>query len=164
MAEVVTGVWGPAMDVILSLAPIGVLLLVTLIPHPLPTTTSLPLSAFICWLIRIAYFAAEPNAVTAQAFSGALAAVTPVTIVAGAIFLFESMDSSGCILWMRFQMQRLTAGHAVRARARDPMLSAASTPRSGRTARQSRRRVSREHASDAAPPCLPTISRSPRSC
>jgi lactate permease len=111
--EVTTGPWGPFMDVVMSLAPIAFLLVVTLIPRPLPTTTSLPLSALICWLIRIAYFSASPNAVTAQAFSGALAAVTPVTIVAGAIFLFESMDSASCILWMRFQMQRLTAGHAV---------------------------------------------------
>ena len=107
------GPWGPAMDVILCLLPIIFLLVATLKPRPLPTTTSLPLSALCMWAVRLAYLDASALEVTAQALAGVLNALTPLSIVAGAIFLFESMESTNCVFWMRERMRALTAGHHV---------------------------------------------------
>jgi hypothetical protein len=115
------GPWGGFMDVVLCLFPIIFLVYATLKKNPLPTTKSLPLAAAMIWVIRIAYLNADPAEVTSQAISGALSAVTPITIVGGAIFLFDSMESAHCIMWMRFQMEALTDGH-----------HGASPPRSGR--------------------------------
>merc|ERR1719330_29004 len=54
------GPWGSAMDVILCLLPIVFLLVVTLMPHPLPTKLSLPLSAIIMLLVRLMYLGSDP--------------------------------------------------------------------------------------------------------
>lgn len=107
------GPWGPAMDVLLCLLPIIFLLVATLKPRPLPTTASLPLSAACMWVVRLAYLEADALEVTAQALAGVLDALTPLSIVAGSIFLFESMESTNCVFWMRERMRELTSGHHV---------------------------------------------------
>lgn len=107
------GPWGGFMDVVICLLPILVLLFTTLKPRPMPTTRSLPLCALLLYALRLAYFGADPAEVTAQALAGTLSALTPISIVAGAIFLFECMQSANITLWLRVQMSALTAGHAV---------------------------------------------------
>lgn len=86
----VHGPWGSVMDVLLSLLPLVFLVLVTLIKWiQLPTKVSLPIAAIIMWLIRIVYFASPPNYVNALVVSGLLEALTPLSIIFGAILLFQ---------------------------------------------------------------------------
>lgn len=107
------GPWGPAMDVILSLFPIAILLYTTLKSNPLPTTQSLPLAALLIWFVRIAYLQSDPLETCALAILGFFSAITPITIVAGAIYLFEAMESTRCLDWMRARMKELSSGHPV---------------------------------------------------
>jgi len=112
-SDVIRGPWGPFMDVVMCLLPIIVLVYTTLKTNPLPTTKSLPLSAFIMWFVRLAYLSSDPLETCALVVSGVLSALTPITIVAGAIFLFESMESSRCLDWMRVRMKELSGAHPV---------------------------------------------------
>lgn len=96
------GPWGSAFDVILSLLPVFFLILVTIgIPRiTLKATKSFPISALILWFIRLAYFASPPNSVNALVVSGLLEALTPLSIVLGAIILFETIKITQCLSWV----------------------------------------------------------------
>jgi lactate permease len=107
------GPWGDAMDVIMCLLPIIFLLAVTLKPNPLPTTISLPASAVILFLIRVMYLASDPLLVTSSVIAGLHEAMSPLTIMFGAILLFETMEATLCMPYMMREMKALTKGHPV---------------------------------------------------
>jgi len=107
------GPWGPFMDVIMCLLPIIALVIATLKPNPWPTTTSLPVAAVLMWVVTLAYLGADPLQTCALVIKGLLSAWTPITIVAGAIFLFECMESSRCLDWMRVMLKSLTLSHPI---------------------------------------------------
>jgi lactate permease len=87
------GEWGPAMDVILCLLPIAFLVATTVIHKiHLSTSISLPLAAFFMWIVRMAYLDLIPAFTNAAVVYGALDALTPLSIIAGAIILFETME------------------------------------------------------------------------
>ncbi len=66
------------------------LVVVTLVKWiQLPTKISLPVAAVFMWCIRLMYFAAPPNYVTALVVSGFFEALTPLSIIFGAILLFQ---------------------------------------------------------------------------
>ena len=107
------GPWGDAADVILCLLPIAFLLAVTLKPNPLPTTVSLPSAALMMFLIRVMYLASDPLLVSACVIKGVHEALSPLTIMFGAIFLFETMEATLCMPYMMREMKALTKGHPV---------------------------------------------------
>lgn len=107
------GPWGPAMDVIMCLLPIFFLLVVTLKPNPLPTTTSLPAAAFMMFLIRVMYLGSNPILCSGAIISGFHEALSPLTIMFGAILLFETMEATLCMPFMMREMKALTQGHIV---------------------------------------------------
>lgn len=107
------GPWGDAMDVIICLLPILFLLTVTLKPNPLPTTRSLPCAAVMMLLIRVIYLASDPLLVCAAVISGLHEAASPLTIMFGAILLFETMEATLCMPYMMREMKALTQGHVV---------------------------------------------------
>jgi lactate permease len=75
--------------------------LVTLVKRiALPTRASLPLAAAMMALIRLAYLSAPPALVAGCVVSGLLEALTPLSIIAGAILLFQVMDHTGCLEWI----------------------------------------------------------------
>ena len=94
------GPWGSAMDVILCLLPIIFLLIATLMPNPLPTTTSLPMAALIMFLVRTMYLGSDPLLCCASIISGLHEALSPITIMGGAILLFETMEATLCMPFM----------------------------------------------------------------
>ena len=112
---VVSGPGGDVVDVIMCLLPIVFLICVTIKPHnPWPTTVSLPVAAGLLALIRLAYFGSDPVLIGSAIFKGALHEVwTPLSIMAGAIFLFETMQATACLPYVMREMKQLTAGHAV---------------------------------------------------
>mmetsp|Transcript_16708 Transcript_16708/g.24210 ORF Transcript_16708/g.24210 Transcript_16708/m.24210 type:complete len:695 (+) Transcript_16708:30-2114(+) len=108
-----TGPWGGAMDVIMCLLPIAFLLAVTLKPKPLPTTQSLPMAALLMFLIRLMYLGSDPILTAGSVISGLHEALSPLTIMFGAILLFETMEATLCMPFMMREMKGLTKGHAV---------------------------------------------------
>jgi hypothetical protein len=107
------GPWGDAMDVIFCLLPIVFLLVVTIKPNPLSTTKSLPIAAILMFLVRVMYLGSDPLLTSASVILGLHEALTPLSIMAGAITLFESMEATKCMPYMMREMKALTAGHPV---------------------------------------------------
>lgn len=110
------GPWGDVVDVLLILTPIVVLIVVTVKPkHPWPATASLPFAAALLAWIRLAYYHGDPLLVLGAVVLGIHQALTPISILAGAITLFECMEASLCLPFMMREMKvSLTAeGHPV---------------------------------------------------
>eukprot|EP00538_Stauroneis_constricta_P014082 CAMPEP_0119570134 /NCGR_PEP_ID=MMETSP1352-20130426/43462_1 /TAXON_ID=265584 /ORGANISM="Stauroneis constricta, Strain CCMP1120" /LENGTH=126 /DNA_ID=CAMNT_0007619799 /DNA_START=1079 /DNA_END=1455 /DNA_ORIENTATION=- len=82
-----SGPWGDFMDVLLGLLPIIILLIVTIKRNPWPTTRSLPFAAAAMFLVRTMYFGSDPLLAAGCVIKGLHEAWTPLSIMAGAIFL-----------------------------------------------------------------------------
>lgn len=82
-------------------------------PKPMATTTSLPLSALLMFLVRSMYLGLPTVNSVASVVQGLHEAIVPLSIIAGAVFLFESMEATGCMAWMLREMKALTNGHVV---------------------------------------------------
>jgi len=106
------GPWGYG-DIFVLLLPIMFLIFAVLKPTPIQSTVSLPLAAVMMFFIKLVYLGSHPHDTMASLISGLLGAVTPVSIVAGAIYLFDCMESSRCLAWMRTTMKSITKGHPV---------------------------------------------------
>eukprot|EP00934_Nitzschia_sp_Nitz4_P001775 Nitzschia sp. Nitz4//scaffold97_size77645//45536//47538//NITZ4_005521-RA/size77645-augustus-gene-0.78-mRNA-1//-1//CDS//3329560665//1775//frame0 len=104
---------GNAADVILCLLPIAFLLFATLKKNPLPTTVSLPFAAFMLFMIRAMYLGSDPWLLCASVVSGFHEALSPLAIMTGAIFLFETMESTLCLPYMLRELKLLSQGHPV---------------------------------------------------
>lgn len=92
---------GPAVAVILCILPLVFLVAVTLVRRiALSTRVSLPAAAVMMAFIRLAYLASPPALVAACVVSGLLEALTPLSIVAGAILLFQAMEHTRCLAWL----------------------------------------------------------------
>ena len=107
------GPGGPVVDVILCLLPIIFLLGATLKPNPLPTTVSLPAAAVMMFLIRVMYLGSNPTLCSGAIISGFHEALSPLTIMFGAIVLFETMEATLCLPFMMREMKSLTEGHII---------------------------------------------------
>lgn len=113
LPQSVGGDWGDVMDVIFCLLPIAFLVYATVKPTPWPTTTSLPTAAFLMYLVRLAYLQSDPLLTTGAVILGLHEAITPLSIMAGAITLFESMEATYCLPYMMREIKALTAGHPI---------------------------------------------------
>eukprot|EP00934_Nitzschia_sp_Nitz4_P008696 Nitzschia sp. Nitz4//scaffold30_size153850//15442//17548//NITZ4_002759-RA/size153850-augustus-gene-0.66-mRNA-1//-1//CDS//3329547205//8686//frame0 len=107
------GPWGDVMDVIFCLFPIVFLIVVTVKNNPYPTTLSLPMAAGFMFLVRLMYLGSDPLLTSASVVLGLHEALTPLSIMAGAIVLFETMDATYCLPYMMREMKALTDGHPV---------------------------------------------------
>lgn len=106
------GPWGFG-DAVVLLSPIGFLVAMVLKPNPMPTSKSLWLAAILLFIIKLWYLQASPLEACACFIKGVLQALTPCSIVAGAIFLFDCMESSQCLKWMKVQLRAITDSHPV---------------------------------------------------
>ena len=61
----------------------------------MPSARALPLAAVVAYAIRLMWFGTAANVVHASVVAGLLLALTPILIVWGAIFLFQTMEHSG---------------------------------------------------------------------
>ena len=89
------------MDVFLALLPVIFLIYVTMKNQPWSTTVSLPTAALLLAFIRLSYFQSDPVLVGGAIILGLHEAITPLTIMAGAVTLFESMEVTYCLPYMR---------------------------------------------------------------
>jgi lactate permease len=101
------------MDVFFGLLPIIVLVYVTVKKNPWPTTLSLPFAAVMLFLIRLMYYASDVVLTCGAIVLGLHEALSPITIIAGAMFLFETMEATKCMPYMMREMKALTDGHPI---------------------------------------------------
>lgn len=107
------GPWGDVMDVIFALLPVVFLIYVTMKAKPWPTTISLPVAALMLAFLRLAYFESDPILVGGAIIAGLHEALTPLSIMAGAVTLFETMEATLCLPYMMREMKALSAGHPI---------------------------------------------------
>jgi lactate permease len=92
------------MDLVFAALPIGFLIFVMTKKKGMPSTVAFALAALLTYVIRIAFFKTNPNLAHAAIVSGLLQALTPISIVFGAIFFFVALERSGAMqtltLWL----------------------------------------------------------------
>jgi lactate permease len=92
------------MDLFFAALPIGFLIFVMTKKNGLPSTVAFALAALLTYIIRLWYFRTSPNLAHAAILSGLLSALTPISIVFGAIFFFVALERSGAMrtlsLWL----------------------------------------------------------------
>ena len=71
------------------------------------------MAAALLALIRLAYFGSDPLLVASAIVRGWHEACTPLSIMAGAIGLFETMEATNCLPYMMREIKALTDGNAV---------------------------------------------------
>ena len=69
--------------------------------NSLPSFRALPLSALVLYSLMLVVFERDPNQVHAVIVDGLLVAWTPILIIAGAIFLFRTMEATGALAIIR---------------------------------------------------------------
>jgi len=88
-------------DLILASLPIALLIYWMTKKEGMPSNRALPLSALVLYLLLIFYFRIQPLMVHAAVLEGLLTALTPISIVLGAVLLFKSMEYTGAMTTVR---------------------------------------------------------------
>lgn len=83
------------MDFALALAPIALLVVLLTKPRPWPAWVALPVCAGLAVAIAAYWFGRTAEMLAANVLLGLLEALTPITIIGGAIVLFKTMERSG---------------------------------------------------------------------
>jgi lactate permease len=95
-------------ELIFSFLPIVILIFLMTRKNSMPSYKALPLVALITYLIIIFVFEGELNLVHATIISGFLLAWTPILIIAGAVFLFRTMEATGALELIRRWLNQVT--------------------------------------------------------
>ncbi|HKE21019.1 MAG TPA: L-lactate permease [Bryobacteraceae bacterium] len=83
------------MDFLLAILPIVILIYVMTKKKSWPSQISLPFAAALVYVLVLVRSRLDPNLVNATVVSGALSALTPISIIWGAILLSQTMRRSG---------------------------------------------------------------------
>jgi lactate permease len=89
------------MDLFFAALPIVLLIFVMTKKNGLPSAVAFALAALLTYLVRIWFFKTSPNLAHAAIVSGLLQALTPISIVFGAIFFFVALEHSGAMQTLR---------------------------------------------------------------
>ena len=82
-------------DVAFAGFPLIVLIYMMTKKRSVPSNIALPVSAVFVYVIHLIYSASDPNLINATVIKGALAALTPISIILGAVLLTKTMQHSG---------------------------------------------------------------------
>ncbi len=88
-------------ELLFSYFPIVLLIYLMTRKNSMPSHQALPFSAFILYLVMLIVFEHDPNLIHAVVLDGLLLAWTPILIIAGAIFLFRTMEATGSLAVIR---------------------------------------------------------------
>ena len=88
-------------DLIVSIAPILILIFLMTKRNSTPSHVALPTVAALVYAIKLVYFDENANLVNATVLNGLLTALTPILIIWGAIFMFKTMEHSGAMAIVR---------------------------------------------------------------
>ncbi|WP_394221345.1 L-lactate permease [Alteromonas gracilis] len=84
-------------SLIAAYAPLALLIYLMVKPKGMASSKALPLCAFVTYIIVVFQGSSSFTVVHASVIQGALLALTPLSIIAGAIFLFLCMEKTGSI-------------------------------------------------------------------
>jgi lactate permease len=98
-----------AADLIFAALPILLLIYWMTRSTPMPSAKALPLAAIVAYGIRLLWFGTEARLVHASVVAGLLLSLTPILIVWGAIFLFQTMEHSGATDTIRRWLNELSS-------------------------------------------------------
>lgn len=84
------------MSIFLSVLPIVVLIWMMTKKKSVPSHIALPFTALFVYLIHLFYFKTDFITVNAGIITGALATLTPITVIAGAVLFNRFQQLSGC--------------------------------------------------------------------
>jgi len=96
-------------EILFAYLPIVVLVYLMTRKNSMPSSQALPLVALMTYLIMLVVFRREANQVHAEVLSGLLLAWTPILIIAGAIFLFRTMEATGDMDVIRLWLNRISS-------------------------------------------------------
>jgi lactate permease len=82
-------------DVIGALFPLIILIYMMTKKKSVPSNIALPISAGMVYAIHLVYFRSDPNLINATVVKGILGALTPISIIWGAVLLTKTMGRSG---------------------------------------------------------------------
>ena len=82
-------------DVIGALFPLIILIYMMTRKKNVPSHIALPFSAAMVYVIHLVYFGSDPNVINATVVKGILGALTPISIIWGAVLLTKTMRLSG---------------------------------------------------------------------
>lgn len=83
------------MDFFLAILPLCLLIYVMTKKEPWPSRISLPVTAALVYFLSLVHFRLDANLVNATVMNGTLSALTPISIIWGAILLSQTMRRSG---------------------------------------------------------------------
>ena len=97
------------LKLIFSYLPILLLIFLMVKKNNMPSSKALPLTALITYVIMLVVFEQDPNLIHANVIKGLLVAWTPILIIAGAIFLFRTMEATGALNTIRHWLNRVSS-------------------------------------------------------
>ena len=84
-------------QVIFSFLPVALLIFLMTKKNNMPSHKALPVVAVVLYFLSLLVFERLPNLVHAAVVQGLLTALTPISIIWGAILLFKTMEKSGAM-------------------------------------------------------------------
>lgn len=100
------------MKLIVSVLPIILLIFLMTKKRNVPSKTALPVTALLTYIFSLIFLRQDPLQVNAAVIDGVLTALTPVTIIAGAIFLFKAMEKTGALEVIRGWLNGVSSNKA----------------------------------------------------
>ncbi|WP_082823955.1 L-lactate permease [Alteromonas stellipolaris] len=97
------------MNLAFSYLPLILLITLMVKKNPMPSSKALPFSAAVAYMVVLLVFKQDARLVNANVISGALLALTPLSIIAGAIFLFKCMEITGALAILRKALDGVSA-------------------------------------------------------
>lgn len=95
-------------DVFLDAFPVLLLIFLMSKSNAMPSYQALPLCAFLVYLIMLFPFAQDVTLVHANVISGLLKSFTPILIIAGAIFLFRTLEATGGLKVIKAELNQVS--------------------------------------------------------
>ena len=108
------------MDLFLAALPIGLLVFVMTKKNGLPSTIAFALAALLTYFVRIWFFKTSPNLGHAAIVSGLLQALTPISIVFGAIFFFVALVHSCAIQTLQVWLDSVARNPVSKLKMHEP--------------------------------------------
>lgn len=96
------------MSFAVAVTPVVILIFLMTKRNATPSHIALPLAAAMVYAILLGYFSIDANLVNATVVKGVLTALTPILIIWGAIFMFQTMERSGGMDIVRSWLNRIS--------------------------------------------------------
>lgn len=96
------------LNIIVSVIPIILLIWMMTKKNSLPSNIALPVTALVVGLIQLFYFSSDTTLIMANIIAGSLSAITPISIIAGAILLNRTIAITGAETVIRHWLESIS--------------------------------------------------------